>query len=140
MQPGKKGGRCCVKGLTMDKPNKSRRSFLKILPLGVWQAYSHRLAALLFVFCGPDYTAASDRWLDVANLSELSWPTACQPEDCCRTHCRMGGHDRRAQRLCFTCKRQPGAFGDLSSRRMRSRMGTKCEPVFVPVPRELFCG
>lgn len=35
MQPGKKGWRLRVKGFDMDEPNKSRRSFLKIGPLGI---------------------------------------------------------------------------------------------------------
>jgi menaquinol-cytochrome c reductase iron-sulfur subunit len=73
MQPGKKGGPLGVKEL-MDKPNESRRSFLKILPLGVVAGVFASIGAAAFRFLRPRISAPSDRWLDVASLTELAGP------------------------------------------------------------------
>ena len=73
MQPGKKGGRCRVK-LTMDKPDTSRRSFLKFLPLGVVAGVFASIGGAAFRFLRPRIGVVSDRWLDVAAVSELSGP------------------------------------------------------------------
>jgi len=54
--------------------NDSRRSFLKILPLGVVAGVFASLGGAAFRFLRPRLAAASDRWLDVANVSELSGP------------------------------------------------------------------
>ena len=54
---------------------KSRRSFLKILPLGVVAGVFASIGGAAFRFLRPRVSAASDRWLDVASVSELSGPT-----------------------------------------------------------------
>lgn len=72
MQPGKKGLEFCVKRFGMYESNKSRRSFLKILPLGVVAGVFASIGGAAFRFLRPRLGAASDRWLDVANISELS--------------------------------------------------------------------
>ena len=54
--------------------NDSRRSFLKVLPLGVVAGVFASLGGAAFRFLRPRLAAASDRWLDVANVSELSGP------------------------------------------------------------------
>ena len=54
--------------------NDSRRSFLKILPLGVLAGVFASIGGAAFRFLRPRLAAASDRWLDVANVSELSGP------------------------------------------------------------------
>lgn len=58
----------------MDKPDNSRRSFLKLLPLGVFAGVFASIGGAAFRFLRPRIGAASDRWLDVASLSELSGP------------------------------------------------------------------
>jgi Rieske Fe-S protein len=58
----------------MDKPDKSRRSFLKLLPLGVLGAVFASLGGAAFRFLRPRISAATDRWLDVASVSELTGP------------------------------------------------------------------
>ena len=54
--------------------NKSRRSFLRILPLGVLAGVFASIAGAAFRFLRPRLSAASDSWLDVASLSELTGP------------------------------------------------------------------
>jgi menaquinol-cytochrome c reductase iron-sulfur subunit len=54
--------------------NDSRRSFLKILPLGVVAGVFASIGGAALRFLRPRLAAASDRWLDVANVSELSGP------------------------------------------------------------------
>jgi Rieske Fe-S protein len=58
----------------MEETNDSRRSFLKILPLSVVAGVFASIGGAAFRFLRPRLTAASDRWLDVANVSELSGP------------------------------------------------------------------
>ena len=58
----------------MDESNKSRRSFLKILPLGVIAGVFVSIGGAAFRFLRPRLYQASERWLDVANLAELSGP------------------------------------------------------------------
>jgi nitrite reductase/ring-hydroxylating ferredoxin subunit len=58
----------------MDKPDNSRRSFLKLLPLGVFVGVFASIGGAAFRFLRPRIGAANDRWLDVASLSELSGP------------------------------------------------------------------
>lgn len=72
MQPGKKGWRFCVKRIDMDEANNSRRAFLKILPLGVVAGVIASIGSAAFRFLRPRLSAGSDRWLDVASVSELS--------------------------------------------------------------------
>lgn len=56
----------------MEKKNfPTRRSFLKILPLGVIAGVFASLGAAAFRFLRPRLSLASDRWLDVASISEL---------------------------------------------------------------------
>ena len=55
-------------------PNKSRRSFLKILPLGVVAGVFASIGGAAFRFLRPRIFVASDRWLDVASVSELTGP------------------------------------------------------------------
>ena len=52
--------------------NNSRRSFLRILPLSVVAGVFASIGGAAFRFLRPRVSAASDRWLDVATLSELS--------------------------------------------------------------------
>ena len=59
----------------MNEPGKSRRSFLKILPLGVVAGVFASIGGAAFRFLRPRLSAASDRWLDVASVSELSGPS-----------------------------------------------------------------
>ena len=58
----------------MDESNKSRRSFLRILPFGVVASVFVSIGGAAFRFLRPRLYAASERWLDVANLAELSGP------------------------------------------------------------------
>ena len=55
--------------------NDSRRTFLQIIPLGVLGAVLASIAGAAFRFLRPRIAAASDSWLDVANVSELTGPT-----------------------------------------------------------------
>jgi Rieske Fe-S protein len=55
-------------------PDTTRRSFLKILPLGVVGGVIVSIGGAAFRFLRPRLYAASERWLDVANLTELSGP------------------------------------------------------------------
>jgi menaquinol-cytochrome c reductase iron-sulfur subunit len=73
MQPGKKDGRSRVK-LTMKKRDSSRRSFLKLLPLGVLAGVFASIGGAAFRFLRPRIFAATDTWLDVAGISELTGP------------------------------------------------------------------
>ena len=59
----------------MDESNKSRRAFLQILPLGVVAGVFASIGGAAFRFLRPRLAAASDRWLDVARVSELSGST-----------------------------------------------------------------
>jgi len=52
--------------------NNSRRSFLKILPLGVVAGVFASIGSAAFRFLRPRVAAASERWLDVARVTELS--------------------------------------------------------------------
>lgn len=54
--------------------NRSRRSFLQLLPLGVVAAVFASISGAAFRFLRPRLTAASEQWLDVATLSELTGP------------------------------------------------------------------
>jgi menaquinol-cytochrome c reductase iron-sulfur subunit len=51
-----------------DSDQPTRRSFLMLAPLGVFAA----IATAAFRFLRPRITAASNRWLDIAPVSELS--------------------------------------------------------------------
>ena len=53
---------------------RSRRSFLKILPLGVLAGVIASIGGAAFRFLRPRIFAATDAWLDVAMLSELTGP------------------------------------------------------------------
>jgi len=55
-------------------PNNSRRSFLKLLPLGVLAGVFASLGSAAFRFLRPRISAATDAWLDVASISELTGP------------------------------------------------------------------
>src|SRR6185369_11423873 len=52
----------------------SRRSFLKLLPLGVIAGVFASVGGAAFRFLRPKLFAATDSWLDVATLSELTGP------------------------------------------------------------------
>ncbi len=54
--------------------NKSRRSFLFVLPLGVLAGVFTSISAAAFRFLRPRVSAASDQWVEVATLSELTGP------------------------------------------------------------------
>ena len=55
--------------------NDSRRTFLQVIPLGVFAAVIASIGGAAFRFLRPRVSAASDTWLNVANVSELSGPT-----------------------------------------------------------------
>jgi quinol---cytochrome c reductase iron-sulfur subunit, bacillus type len=54
--------------------NRSRRSFLQFLPLGVLFGVFASLGGAAFRFLRPRLSAASGEWLDVAVVSELTGP------------------------------------------------------------------
>ena len=54
--------------------NKSRRSFLQLLPLGVLAGVFASIGGAAFRFLRPRIGVASDSWLDVASLTELTGP------------------------------------------------------------------
>lgn len=54
--------------------NRSRRTFLQLLPLGVFAGVFASIGAAAFRFLRPRLSAPSDQWLDVATLSELTGP------------------------------------------------------------------
>ena len=61
--------------LTNNSPmDKSRRSFLRILPLGVLAGVFASIGGAAFRFLRPRIGVASDSWLDVASLTELTGP------------------------------------------------------------------
>ena len=53
---------------------RSRRSFLKLLPLGVLAGVFASIGGAAFRFLRPKLFAATDSWLDVATVSELTGP------------------------------------------------------------------
>jgi menaquinol-cytochrome c reductase iron-sulfur subunit len=53
---------------------RSRRSFLKLLPLGVFAGVFASIGGAAFRFLRPRIGAVSDAWLDVAAVSELKGP------------------------------------------------------------------
>ena len=55
--------------------NNSRRTFLQILPLGVLGAVLASIGGAALRFLRPRLSVASDNWLDVGRLSELTGPT-----------------------------------------------------------------
>ena len=54
--------------------NRSRRSFLGLLPLGVLAGVLVSVGGAAFRFLRPRLSAPSEQWLDVATLSELTGP------------------------------------------------------------------
>ena len=56
------------------KEQRSRRSFLKLLPLGVFAGVFASIGVNAFRFLRPKLFAATDTWLDVASVSELTGP------------------------------------------------------------------
>jgi len=58
----------------MSEVNKSRRSFLSLLPLGVLAGVFASMGGAAFRFLRPRIFAATDKWLDVAAIAELSGP------------------------------------------------------------------
>ena len=54
--------------------DKSRRSFLHLLPLGVFAGVFASIGGAAFRFLRPRLNAPSDQWLDVASVSELTGP------------------------------------------------------------------
>ena len=59
-----------------DQADQSRRSFLQLLPLGVFAAVFASIGGAAFRFLRPRLSAPSEQWVDVANVSEL---TGAQP-------------------------------------------------------------
>jgi len=55
-------------------PDKSRRSFLGLLPFGVLGVVFASIGSAAFRFLRPRIAAASQSWLDVATISELTGP------------------------------------------------------------------
>lgn len=60
--------------LSMNANKTSRRSLLKIVPLGALAVVFTSIGTAAFRFLRPKLYAPSNRWLDVANLSELTGP------------------------------------------------------------------
>ena len=58
----------------MNLTDRSRRSFLQLLPLGVFAGVFASIGAAAFRFLRPRLNAPSEQWLDVATLSELTGP------------------------------------------------------------------
>ena len=60
----------------MNNPtlNTSRRSFLSILPFGIVAGVLASIGGAAFRFLRPRLSVATDSWLDVANVSELTGP------------------------------------------------------------------
>ena len=54
--------------------DRSRRSFLQLLPLGVFAGVFASIGGAAFRFLRPRLAAPSDQWLDVATLTELTGP------------------------------------------------------------------
>lgn len=52
----------------------SRRSFLKILPLGILAGVFASIGGAAFRYLRPKLSAATDSWLDVAPVAELTEP------------------------------------------------------------------
>jgi len=58
---------------TSEPPvNKSRRSFLQVLPFGAFIAMVGSISGAAFRFLRPRLSPPSEQWLDVASVSELS--------------------------------------------------------------------
>ena len=58
----------------MESTDRSRRSFLQLLPLGVFAGVFASIGSAAFRFLRPRLSAPSEQWLDVATLSELTGP------------------------------------------------------------------
>jgi len=58
----------------MEPTNKSRRSFLQLLPLAVVAGVFASIGGAAFRFLRPRLAAPNDQWLDVASVSELTGP------------------------------------------------------------------
>ena len=58
----------------MEPTNKSRRSFLQLLPLAVVAGVFASIGGAAFRFLRPRLAASNDQWLDVASVSELTGP------------------------------------------------------------------
>ena len=63
-----------MKNTHLQTPDDSRRSFLQFLPLGVLAAVFASIGGAAFRFLRPRISAASDSWLDVASVSEITGP------------------------------------------------------------------
>jgi len=61
-----------AEGGSSSGPNKSRRAFLLLLPLGVMAGVFTSIAAAAVRFLRPRVFAASNKWIDVAPLTDLS--------------------------------------------------------------------
>lgn len=59
--------------MNRDRAN-SRRSFLRLLPLGLVAGVFASIGSAAFRFLRPRVAAASEQWLDVAPVAELSGP------------------------------------------------------------------
>lgn len=64
-----------MKDSNLHPTDNSRRSFLQSLPLGVLAAVFASIGGAAFRFLRPRISAASESWLDVAKLSELTGPS-----------------------------------------------------------------
>ena len=62
-----------VTQMNTDRLN-SRRSFLRLLPLGVFAGVFASIGGAAFRFLRPRLVAASEQWIDVATLPELTGP------------------------------------------------------------------
>lgn len=60
--------------MNTDELTRSRRSFLQLLPFGVLATMLASISGAAFRFLRPRLSAASEQWLDVATLPELTGP------------------------------------------------------------------
>ena len=58
----------------MNKTNPSRRSFISLLPFGLLAGVFVSIGGAAFRFLRPRISAASDSWLDVGAVSEMTGP------------------------------------------------------------------
>ena len=56
------------------EPNRSRRSFLQLLPFGVFVGVFASIGGAAFRFLRPRIGAASEQWIDVGTLAEITGP------------------------------------------------------------------
>ena len=111
----------------------SRRSFLKFFPLA---AVFATIGGAAFRFLRPRLSAVTDAWLDVAPVAELTGPQPISRKVLAEQI--SGWAITTEEHNVFVLPAKNNQVGNLSTRRLRSRVGTKHKSVRVPVSRKLF--